>query len=126
MRDYTFCHQSGPMTHLLLVFEIFLIFILVSVELFCKPKGTENESNSDYFSQLSFLQQRMWLAYETYYRKELDIALLSDSAFTKLKKAKCTGRLDTSYNCFNYNILQNLDYLRLFGVNNLKTEDDFF
>ncbi len=51
--------------------------------------------------------------------------LLSDDSFNKLKMAKCTGRHEASYEVFNYDILQNPSYFKIFGTSRPEKLDDF-
>ena len=51
--------------------------------------------------------------------------MLSYDSFNKLKTAKCTGRHDASYEVFNYDILQNQSYLKIFGVSRPEKLEDF-
>jgi hypothetical protein len=53
------------------------------------------------------------------------VYLLSDDSLHKLKTAKCTGRDDASYEVFNYDILQNPSYLKMFGMSRPEKLEDF-
>lgn len=56
----------------------------------------------------------MWVAEETYRRKFFGVQLMSDNAIEALNEAKCTDRVDTGYQTYNYNILSNPSYQESF------------
>lgn len=79
-KQYSYCHAQEPQSVFCFVALAVLFCTLVVVSFFWDKKQSKivYNSNSNYFSQLSPLQQKMWIAYETYYRAELHIHLLSD------------------------------------------------
>lgn len=56
-----------------------------------------------------------------YLQKTLSIKLLSDDSFQMLLTAKCQDRVDTGFEAYNYNVLTNPNYQKMFELAPVKT-----
>ena len=73
------------------MYVLFALFTLVMIfsdfMILRKNRGRFKRlyEDTDFFSQLSILQRKQWLAEEVYRKEELSIKLLSDESFHLLK-----------------------------------------
>ena len=68
----------------------------------------EETSAKTYFEQLSTIEQKQWLAEETYFRS-FNIKTLSDEQFQHLRQTSCQ-RVGDIRGIYNYNITSNPNY----------------
>ena len=90
----------------MITFDIYRYFYVDHTKKFENIYG----ENTNYFSRLSNLEKKRWIAEELHYRDRYGIKLMSDQILEKLKVMNRSEKLTISNDPPNYNILSNLMY----------------
>jgi hypothetical protein len=75
-----------------------------------KKFDTFDWENTNFFSRLSNLEKKRWIAEEIYNRKVFGVRLIDDYTLEKLKEINPKEKFTINYDPPNYNPLQNAEY----------------
>jgi hypothetical protein len=93
---------AGALLIFLVGFEVYTLVVKDEISKFSHLYGDD----TNYFSRLSNLDRKRWLAEETYLRNELGIQLSDANTLAKLRETKA-GDFSISFDPPNFNILSN-------------------
>lgn len=98
---------------------VFFFIVVALIDLYrlcCLDKNKRFESiygsNTNFFTRLSNIERKSWLAAETYNRRVLRCSTISDYTYDKLRSTATPGRNLFCLDPPNYSILFNIMYQR--------------